>query len=130
MVLNNRFLRLILHKNLSFNTTDLYSSFGTLPIDKLFKSQLLLHAHNIFYHPESLPKIFIPLSQLNADVHDHHTRSKSDFHRTSSISSFSSKISYNLYAKLWNSLSTEVKSVVGHKQFKRSIQSLLLDSAF
>src|SRR3989442_9891853 len=58
IVLNNRLLRIIQHKSLVTSTISLYSSLNTLPIDELFKYQILLHAHNIFFGSKLLPSFF------------------------------------------------------------------------
>src|SRR2546425_9570593 len=76
MILNNRLLRIIQHKNLATSTIILYSSFNTLPIDKLFKFQILLHAHNILYDSKPLPKVFQSATCCNSDIHHYGTRSR------------------------------------------------------
>ena len=58
MIINNRILRILQHKPIHTSTIDLHRSFNTLPVDKLFQYQILLHAHAIYFHPESVPTIF------------------------------------------------------------------------
>src|SRR2546425_85817 len=91
MILNNRILRILQHRNFHTCTLDLYISYNTLPIDKLFKFQMLIHAHNIFFKAKNLPNIFLADRLINNEVHDHYTRSTFDFHRLSSFSTFGSK---------------------------------------
>src|SRR3989441_3244896 len=74
MILNNRLLRIIQRKNLATSTITLSSSFNTLPIDKLFKFQILLHAHTILYDTKSLQSIFQSDTCCNSDIHHHGTR--------------------------------------------------------
>ena len=59
MVLNNRLLRILQHSKPKTNSSELYLLYGTLPVNKLFKFQMLIHAHNIFYCSERLPKFFL-----------------------------------------------------------------------
>ena len=92
MILNNRILRILQHRNFHTCTLDLYISYNTLPIDKLFKFQMLIHAHNIFFKAKNLPNILLADRLINNEVHDHYTRSTFDFHRLSSFSTFGSKL--------------------------------------
>ena len=100
ITLNNRILRIIQHKPLKTKVIELYKSFNTLPVDKLFQFQLLLHAHTINYRPSNLPSIVTSNYQLNKDVHYYETRSSKDFHRNLITSTFGEKISYNKCTKL------------------------------
>ena len=64
MILNNRILRIIQHKPITTNTNELYTSFNTLPINKLFQYQMLIHAHAVYFRLPSLPDIFKNKRQL------------------------------------------------------------------
>src|SRR6267154_1341112 len=88
MILNNRLLRILQHKKYFTNTIDLYTTYVTLPINILFKYQLLLFAHDIFYKSEKLPKLFYSDRLTNSDVHNYSTHSNQDFHRASENSSY------------------------------------------
>jgi len=125
IILNNRLLRIIQRKTLATSTITLYSSFNTLPIDKLFKLQILLHAHNILYNSKPLPNLFRIATSCNSDIHHHCTRSSNDFHRNSSNTSFGSRATGNLMSKLWNSLPPSVKSISAYSLFKKQLKILL-----
>ena len=125
IILNNRLLRIIQHKPYNINTSDLYKSFNTLPVNKLFQFQLLIHAHTINFRPSLLPSIFSLNYQINKNIHSHDTRSSNDFHRTSTSSVFSTKISSNLCAKLWNSLPINLKSEYSIHTFKGLLKDYL-----
>ena len=64
IILNNRILRIIQHQKVSCHTVDLYSAFNTLPIDKLFNMQVLLHAHKLVYKSDKLPLFSIIIIYL------------------------------------------------------------------
>src|ERR1700743_3738710 len=91
MILNNRILRILQHKQLATNISELYISYNTLPINKLFQFQLLLHAHNILFNINKLPIIFHSAILTNDDIHNYNTRSSHDFHRSTFNSTFGSK---------------------------------------
>jgi len=110
MVLNNRILRILQHQSLHVATENLYKSFNTLPVNKLFQYQMLLHAHAITYNPDTLSKIFILNSQYNKDIHAHNTRASHDFHRVCVTSIYGKKISHNIFTKLWNLLPKTLKA--------------------
>ena len=122
MVLNNRILRILQHSKKSTHTQDLYIFYKTLPIDKLFKYQILLHAHKMMFNPDSLPKVMQPEIKLNNDIHDHLTRSNRDFHRNRVITTIASRISGNVYGKLWNSLPNNLKSYGNIYTFKKHLK--------
>ena len=124
-VLNNRLLRIIQHRDIRANTLEMYSSFNTLPIDKLFKYQFLLHAHSIFFNSDKMPGLFHYNKLLNTNIHNYSTRSRLDFHRMSTNSSFGAKVSYILYSKLWNSLPSHIKSISSYPIFKKNIRNYL-----
>ena len=58
MILNNRILRKIQKVDKSTHVADLYALYNTLPIDKLFKLRLLLHAHAIINKSPCIPSLF------------------------------------------------------------------------
>ncbi len=127
LILNNRILRMIQRKPLNVKIIELYRSFNTLPIDKLFQYQLLLHAHALRFNPDSLPKFF-QINNLcyNNDIHTHNTRSSQDYHRIALMTIYSKKISSNIYAKLWNSLPMNFKLESGLIRFKKMLKEYLL----
>ena len=49
LILNNRILRILQHQNYRTPIPELYTAYNTLPIGKLFKFQIFVHAHNIFF---------------------------------------------------------------------------------
>src|ERR1700759_2465906 len=102
MILNNRILRILQHKPLTTNIGELYISCNTLPINKLFQFQLLLHAHNILYNINKLSIIFHATRSTNYDIHNHNTRSSHDFHRSSCNSTFGLKVSiYGHFSQIY-----------------------------
>ena len=129
MILNNRLLRILQHRSRFTNTFDLYFSFRTLPVDKLFKYQLLIHAHEIFFKSVKIPALFHADRLVNSDIHNHYTRSSSDFHRISTNSIFTSRISSNLSSKFWNTLPSQIKSICGLPAFKKALKPFLYSDA-
>ena len=121
MIINNRILRILQKKDRLCHTIDLYSAYNTLPIDKLFNLKALLYAHAQIYRPMTLPKIIQEKMMLNNQIHQHQTRSSSNFHRSSYNSTRGSKSFSNISAVLWNSLENNVKSVSSDISFKKII---------
>ena len=125
MIINNRILRILQHKPIHTSTIDLYRSFNTLPVDKLFQYQILLHAHAIYFHPESVPTIFLNNNKRNNEIHAHNTRASQDFHKVSITSIFGKKLSSNVYAKLWNLLPIHLKTEINRNVFKTLLKVFL-----
>jgi len=57
--LNNKVLRILQHKEFRSHVPTLYSEFNSLPVTLLREQQLLILAHKIIHHSESVPEIFI-----------------------------------------------------------------------
>jgi len=125
LILNNRILRILQHQNYRTLIPDLYAAYNTLPVDKLFKFQMLVHAHSVFFHPTKLPNFFATDNLLNIDIHDHNTRSNLSFHRTAAVSSYYSKTSCQLIAKFWNLLPLNIRSTNSLAAFKRLVKTYL-----
>ena len=121
MILNNRILRIIQKQDRSSHVNDLYKTYNTLPIDKLFKLRILLHAHKIVYRPFTLPKLMQDRNVLNNQIHQHQTRASSNFHRTSYQSTTGNKCSSNLVAIFWNSLPDHIKAINSELSFKKAV---------
>jgi hypothetical protein len=117
-----RILRILQHTKPCTKTTELYIDYGTLPINILFKFQLLLFAHSIYFKSDNIPTIFCTDRLTNSEAHTHSTRAIQDFHRSSENSSYGSKISVNLYSKLWNLLPSNLKSTSSPSLFKNKLK--------
>ena len=126
MIMNNRILRITQHGSWRCNVLHLYINYNTLPVDKLFQMQILLHAHAIFYESPRLPKIFLNDRLTNSDIHSHYTRSSSDFHRLQVSTTHGSRISSQLISKLWNLLPHLIRSTRDITAFKKSVKLFLL----
>lgn len=125
IILNNRLLRILQNKDRFSHASELYRSYNTLPIDKLFIFQILIHAHSLFYKSSRLPLIFHKDLILNNQVHSYSTRSSTDFHRNSSLTSVGRKSTLNLCAIHWNVLPTSIKSIPSINQFKKLVKQHL-----
>src|SRR3989442_15434085 len=125
MVLNNRLLRILQHRKPKTNNSELYLFYNTLPINVLFKFQMLLHAHKLYYNSDNLPKIFIADKLMNTDVHSHNTRTNHDFHRLNFNTSQGSKVSLAICTKLWNDLPIHLKQISCLVRFSKELKEIL-----
>src|SRR2546425_3098183 len=125
IILNNRILRILQHKKFNSDTKELYLLYNIPPIPKLYQFQLLLLAHNIIYHPNSLPNSFQRLLITNETIHTHFTRANQDIHRISVSSSYGRRRPFNLCAIYWNILPQSIKSIIILKLFKSGIREFL-----
>src|SRR6267154_1309595 len=125
MILNNRILRILQKKPITTNTIEIYMLYNALPINKLFRFQILNHAHNMIYNPSNLPNIFQMNSNFNYELHNHHTRSCNYFHHITARSSHGSKVSSSLSAQLWNALPPALKSIRSPHIFKQKVKQFL-----
>jgi len=130
MVLNNRLLRILQPVPRTTGTISLYLSYKTLPINKLFISQILLHAFKLLFFSDTLPIVFHRSDLINSHLHLHNTRNKSDFHLATYTSIAGSKISDRLCAKFWNNLPLYLKESRSIESFNRGVKEFLLQVDF
>ena len=123
--LNNKLLRILQNKPISFPVYALYREYNTLPIPQLHKLHLLLFVHKYFHHPELLPGIFLKSNyfQLNEQVHMHHTRNVSKIHLPGCSTSYGHRDIKYKAALLWNNLPKTMTEIYSHTVFKRLVAS-------
>ena len=128
--LNNKLLRILQNRPITYPTSELYAGYNTLPIPKLHKQQLLLFVHKYIYHPELLPDVFVKSNYfvLNEHIHSYNTRFKSDIHLFSHNTSLGQRSTQFKAACLWNSLPATLKEISSLSFFKRSVKTYLSQS--
>jgi len=64
--LNNKLLRILQRRDLCTRTDELYKTYNTLPVTRLYVMQisLLVFVHKFYYHKETLPEIFAIILHL------------------------------------------------------------------
>ena len=73
IIINNRILRILQHKPRFTRLIDLYSAFNTLPVNKLFQLQILVHAFKLLFSSKTLPNVFHCDCLTNSSHHSHNT---------------------------------------------------------
>jgi len=126
--LNNKLLRILQNKPISFPVYALYRDYNTLPIPQLHKLQLLLFVHKYFHHPKLLPGIFLKSDyfQLNEQVHTHYTRNISKLHLPSCSTSYGCRNIKYKAAVLWNNLPKTLIETHSYAVFKRLVAFQLI----
>ena len=71
--LNNKLLRIMQKASIYTPVLKLYTVFNTLPIDSLFKRQLLLFMRKYMHFKDLIPPAYLNYFTLNLQVHDHDT---------------------------------------------------------
>ena len=118
----NSLLRLLQDKPRNTDVRLLYSTYNTLPITLLFKFQIAKLMHSVIYSKESLPKSFIALFTINAEVHSHFTRSSGEFNlqRTTNCNAINF-----LGPSIWYKLSLSLRSITNFTEFSHLYKSNL-----
>jgi len=81
-----------------------YSEFNTLPVTLIHEQQLLILAHKIIHHSDSVFEIFIDYLNSNDSAHSHNTRTKSDMHIPRVSNGHGLRCLKYKIPKLWNEL--------------------------
>jgi len=128
--LNNKLLRILQHKPFRSHVPDLYIEFNTLPVTLLHEQQLLILAHKIIHHPESVPELFIDYFNKNESVHSHDTRTKNDMHLPRISTGHGLKCLKYKIPKLWNELPTDLKEQTSLNTFKNELKLYLITKLY
>ena len=123
IVLNNKILRVAQDKPFRTHSCELYSDYNTLPINVLFKYNLLLLAHRLYYHKNTLPTIFSNYLQTNNLLYSYNTRSKHLIHISSVNKNFGARQFNYMGAKLWNSLPADITTIQDITVYKRTLKN-------
>ena len=119
----NRLLRLLQSKPRRTPVTELYSSFSTLPVNKLFHLYTLKLMHKFIYFPSKLPASITKLFTRCCAVHEHRTRNKDFIFIQSNIN----PNSITFYGpSLWSKLPIAIQSDSNLNSFITNLKQYLL----
>ena len=122
--LNNKLLRIFQRRDLCTRTEELYKTYNTLPVTKLYVMQILVLVHKFYYHQETLPEIFANYFASNNIIHSYKTRN----HFFSVASSYGRRAVQFKGGILWNNLPAALQSPMSLGTFKIKIKQYLLTS--
>ena len=126
LVLNNKLLRIMQRAVIFAPVVSLYVKYNTLPIDLLFKRQLLLLMHKYMHYRELLPFAFHNYFVQNQQVHSHETRARGDLHMLRFNTCFGQKCITYQASVAWNIMPSYLKVKLSEPVFKKSTYKYLL----
>ena len=125
-VLNNKLLRLMQKASIYTHVLQLYITFNTLPIERLFKRQLLLFVRKCMHFKELIPPIYLNYFTLNLQVHNHDTRTRNDLHLCRFNTNFGKRCLNFQASILWKLLPIDLKLKSSDVFFNNSIYKYLV----
>ena len=123
--LNNKLLRILLHKNYDTPNAELYRTFDILPIPLLHEMKLLELIHKFYHHKHLLPEIFQHYFVTNNSIHQYPTRNTQNLHLPSVNSNAGQRNSLYRCCKLWNDFPSKLKMYASTDVFKSNIKRYL-----
>jgi hypothetical protein len=127
-ILNNKLLRILQREKMETPVKSLYANYNILPINLIFKSQLLLLVFKFMFHKELIPRAFHVYFVTNRQVHGYYTRSFNNLH----LRKFSKCIGQRCFkyqgGKAWNLLPSNLKIQCSVSQFKKDVYTYLLST--
>lgn len=132
-VTQNKIIRAILripkydkHNQVYNNTSPLYKKLHILKLEDLYRYNLGILCHNVYYS-KTCPTRISELFTLRTDIIDRNTRcSEFDFYFKTTRLTTTQKCPSIAGAKLWNSLPTLMKSIKSLSKFKIELKALLI----
>jgi len=125
LVKYNRLIRLLLNKPRRTPLFELYSSFGTIPVNLLFQLFTAKLIHKCIWTSNLVPASISRLFVMRSSIHSHNTRGNNSFFMDSN---FSSKSIMFYGPSMWSKLSNELQSISSISVFLKKYKSHLLDS--
>ena len=119
----NRLLRLLQSKPRRTSVIELYTTFGTLPVDKLFQYYTLKLIHKCIYDSSRLPNSINKLFMKSNTMHGHSTRNKDFLFIQSNISPYCIRF-YG--PAMWAKLPTYIQTDSSLTSFLRTYKGYLL----
>jgi len=127
MVTNNKILRILQKKPLKSKIDDLYITYDTLPVDKLYKFQMLQFIHKFKYNNSFLPIPLQNVLKLNKSIHTYDTRQQLDIHRELYKYNFGFRCLNTQCVQLWNIIPVMLKVEMPRSTFREMIKRFLQD---
>ena len=125
-ILNNKILRILQCKlTREIHVRDLYLNYKTLPVDMLYRMQILLFVHKSIHHAYILPSVFHNCFLFNSTIHNYDTRHKGDLHLSSVSNNYGQLTISFVGSKLWNALPLDLKLCFSTIVFKTGVQKYL-----
>ena len=119
-VINNRVLRILQHKPIRTNVSELYLNYNTLSITQLHEFKLGSFLFKYYYYPNLLPDSFKGYFKLNLHVHTHATRNSSNIFLTRFKTSYGKRRLHYRAALIWNNLPMNLKIFQSLNSFKKT----------
>ena len=117
--LNNKILRILLHKKIDTPVYELYNSINSVPIPFLHEISILKFIHKCMYHKHLVPVIFHSYYNESSLLHEHFTRRCTDLHLSSVYTNFGKRTSTFHGSVIWNKLPSSVKSTISIPLFNQ-----------
>jgi hypothetical protein len=127
-VLNNKFLRILQREKIETPVKSLYANYNILPINLLFRSQLLLLVYKFMFHKELIPRAFHMYFVTNQQVHSHYTRSFNNLHLHKCFKCIGQRCFKYQGSKAWNMLPNNIKIKCSVSSFKKQVYTYLLST--
>ena len=125
--LNNKILRILQNRKLSYPVPNLYKTYNTLPSHQLHNFFLLMLLHKFKFNKNELPEPFWVYFTENYTIHSHNTRQIKNFHLDRKNTTLGQRSIKFKGGKLWNDISFTIKLFRNKYTFKRKLKLYLMN---
>ena len=125
--LNNKILRILQNRKLSYPVPNLYRTYNTLPLHQLHNYFILMLLHKFKYNRNELPAPFLEYFTENDSIHSHNTRQIKNFYVDPKNTTLGQRSVKFKGGKLWNNIPSSVKLFRNKHTFKRKLKLYLMN---
>lgn len=124
LLLQKKAVRLCTNSSYRDHSDPLFSTLQTLKVDDINILQIALFMFRL--QNGHLPSYFLPLFNMNKDIHSYPTRQTDKFHLRNPKTALASKSIRHTGPDVWNSLPTEIRNLKSIYSFRKAVKTMLL----
>ena len=118
-------IRVISNSHYRSHTASIFQKYDILNVYDSYKLEVGVFMYQYFQN--LLPSSFNTFFSKRSDIHDYHTRNRSNFNQTRNKKKFADKTIRTTGPTTWNLIDDKIEKAISTNHFQKSCKSLLID---